>query len=136
MHCFSHSAAIRSDFFNVSTMTAWDVGNMFVCGKCQNFCVSSPLGIRFEFQPTHTGVVFSPSVSMSAIHIISSFHASASSSSIRFVIIHFGLSKGSISGSLSIGFFLYSATLSPLASYVRLPFLILLFSTTSSFVFP
>ena len=60
-------------------MRWWD---MFICGKCQIFCVSLSLEIRFEFQPTHIGVVFSPSVSMPAINIISFFHASASFSSI------------------------------------------------------
>ena len=109
---------------------------MFIRGKYQFFCVSSSLGIRFEFQPTHIGVVFSTSVSMFVIHIISFFHASTSFSFIRFVKIRFGLSKRGISGSLSFGFFLYSATSSPLGSYVRLRFLFLPFSTTSTFAFP
>ena len=127
MHCSSHSAAIRSNFFNVSTATAWGVGEMFICGKYQIFYVSPSLGIRFEFLSTHIGVVFPPSVSMSAIHIIHTFfHAFAYFSSIRFVKTGFGFSKGSISGSFSFGFFLYG---------VRLCFLFLLFSTTSRFVF-
>ena len=81
-------------FLNLSTTTAWDIGDMFICGKYQIFCVSSSLGIRFEFQPTQIGVVFLPSVSISAIYIISFFHASDSFSSIRSVVkICFGLSK-------------------------------------------
>ena len=107
-------------FLNLSTMTAWDIGDMFICGKYQIFCVSSSLGIRFEFQPTQIGVVFLPSVSISAIYIISFFHASDSFSSIRSAVkICFGLSKRSISGLLSFGFILYDATSSPLVSYVR-----------------
>ena len=134
MPCFSHSGTIRSDFFNVSTTTALDAGTcLFVANT--KFFVSSSIWIRFEFWPTHRGGVFSASVSISAFHLISFFRASSSFSSIRFVKICFGLSKGSISGSLSFGFFLYGATSSPLGSYVRLSFLFLLFSITSSFVF-
>ena len=89
-------------FFNVWRTTSLDVWDMFICGK---YKIPSSLGIRFEFQANHIGVVFSQSVSMSTIDLISFFHASASFSSIRFVKIHIGLSKRSISGSLSFVFF-------------------------------
>ena len=77
-------------FFNVWRTTSLDVWDMFICGK---YKIPSSLGIRFEFQANHIGVVFSLSVSMSTIDLISFFYASASFSSIRFAKIHFGLSK-------------------------------------------
>ena len=56
-----------------------------------------------------------PSISMSAIHIISFFHGSAFFSSIRFAKIRFGSSKGSISGLLCFGFFCMELRWVPLA---------------------
>ena len=55
MHCFTYSAAIRSDFFSVSTTTTWDPGGHY---KHYIFCVSLSFGIRWVPANPHRSCVF------------------------------------------------------------------------------
>ena len=50
-----HYSATFCDCLSVSATADVDVGELFICFKCQTFCVLSSCGPYLEFQPTNIG---------------------------------------------------------------------------------
>ena len=129
--CCPHSEDIFNDFFIVWLTTAYNVGDWLVCGRYHISRLQSSLGIKFEFQPIHTGVEFSVSVATSAIQKIyfsQDFETLACASGL---FLKWWFSGRKLPRKV-FGFFWYGWMFNPVGSYARLRFLLFLFSLVPS----